>query len=148
MNNIAYSKYSVAGDSTVSTASSLKKESTTAKTYAGPQGKDQDVVVLLPQRKNRAPRLKHKLSVNSCVTEVNRIVHIKFIFHKTFEFDVNNIKVTIKLLQFILFTILRLNTTLLINLLRVCSASFLCYLLSLCVFLLRYITCYYNKVHE
>ncbi|EZA57925.1 Phospholipase D3 [Ooceraea biroi] len=65
VNNIAYSKYSVAGGSAVPTTSSSTKGPTTAKTYAGPQGKDQDVVVLLPHRKNRAPRLKHKLSTVS-----------------------------------------------------------------------------------
>jgi len=64
VNNIAYSKYSVAGGSAVPTTSSSTKGPTTAKTYAGPQGKDQDVVVLLPHRKNRTPRFKHKLSVS------------------------------------------------------------------------------------
>ncbi|KAH0953755.1 hypothetical protein HN011_008467 [Eciton burchellii] len=65
VNNIAYSKYSVAGGSAVPTTSSSTKGPTTAKTYAGPQGKDQDVVVLLPHRKNRTPRFKHKLSTVS-----------------------------------------------------------------------------------
>ncbi|XP_012528482.1 5'-3' exonuclease PLD3 [Monomorium pharaonis] len=74
VNNIAYSKYSTAGGSTAPTtsSSSTTKGATTAKAYPkyaeqynkGPN-KDQDVVVLLPHRKNRAPRLKHKLSTVS-----------------------------------------------------------------------------------
>jgi len=71
VNNIAYSKYSTAGGSAApTTTSSSMKEATAAKAYpkyAESRDKDQDVVVLLPQRKNRAPRLKHKLSVGSCV---------------------------------------------------------------------------------
>lgn len=66
VNNIAYSKYSTAGGSTAPTTSSSTKGATAAKAYpkyAEPRDKDQDVVVLLPHRKNRAPRLKHKLSV-------------------------------------------------------------------------------------
>ncbi|XP_077255467.1 5'-3' exonuclease PLD3 isoform X2 [Temnothorax americanus] len=68
VNNIAYSKYSTAGDSTAPTTSSSTKGATAAKPYpryAEPRDKDQDVVVLLPHRKNRAPRLKHKLSTVS-----------------------------------------------------------------------------------
>ncbi|CAL1688368.1 unnamed protein product [Lasius platythorax] len=67
VNNIAYSKYSTAG-STAPTTSSSTKGTTADKTYpkyAEPRDKDQDVVVLLPHRKNRAPRLKHKLSTVS-----------------------------------------------------------------------------------
>lgn len=72
VNNIAYSKYSTAGGTTTSTTSSSTKGATAAKAYPkyaeqynkGPN-KDQDVVVLLPHRKNRAPRLKHKLSTVS-----------------------------------------------------------------------------------
>lgn len=67
MNNIAYSKYSTAGGSTAPTTSSSTKGTTIDKTYpkyAESRDKDQDVVVLLPHRKNRAPRLKHKLSVS------------------------------------------------------------------------------------
>ncbi|EFN84877.1 Phospholipase D3 [Harpegnathos saltator] len=69
VNNIAYSKYSTAGGgSTVTATSSSTKGATTAKAYpkyAEPRDKDQDVVVLLPHRKNRTPRLKHKLSTVS-----------------------------------------------------------------------------------
>lgn len=68
VNNIAYSKYSTAGGSTAPTTSSSTKGTTVDKTYpkyAEPRDKDQDVVVLLPHRKNRAPRLKHKLSTVS-----------------------------------------------------------------------------------
>lgn len=66
VNNVAYSKYSTAGGPTAPATSSSTKETTATKVYAtaGPRDKDQDVVVLLPQRKNRAPRLKHKLSVS------------------------------------------------------------------------------------
>ncbi|KYM89583.1 Phospholipase D3 [Atta colombica] len=70
VNNIAYSKYSTAGGGTTvpTTSSSSTKGATVAKAYpkyAEPRNKDQDVVVLLPHRKNRAPRLKHKLSTVS-----------------------------------------------------------------------------------
>ncbi|KAL0100167.1 hypothetical protein PUN28_019537 [Cardiocondyla obscurior] len=71
VNNIAYSKYSTAGGSTApttSSSSSSTRSATAAKAYpkyAEPRDKDQDVVVLLPHRKNRAPRLKHKLSTVS-----------------------------------------------------------------------------------
>ncbi|EFN65992.1 Phospholipase D3 [Camponotus floridanus] len=68
VNNIAYSKYSMAGGSTTSTTSSSTKGTTSDKTYpkyAESRDKDQDVVVLLPHRKNRTPRLKHKLSTVS-----------------------------------------------------------------------------------
>ncbi|XP_070164828.1 5'-3' exonuclease PLD3 [Polyergus mexicanus] len=68
VNNIAYSKYSTAGGSTAPTTSLSTKGTTVDKTYpkyAEPRDKDQDVVVLLPHRKNRAPRLKHKLSTVS-----------------------------------------------------------------------------------
>lgn len=76
MNNIAYSKYSTAGGSTApTTSSSSAKGTTTAKAYpkyAEPRDKDQDVVVLLPHRKNRAPRLKHKLSVGPVIVALRR----------------------------------------------------------------------------
>lgn len=66
VNNIAYLKYSMAGDPTVPATSSSTKGATAAKAYpkyaAGPRPKDQEDV-LLPQHKNRKPRLKHKLSV-------------------------------------------------------------------------------------
>ncbi|GAB1866559.1 Phospholipase D3 [Camponotus japonicus] len=68
VNNIAYSKYSMAGGSTTPTTSSSTKGTTSDKTYpkyAESRDKDQDVVVLLPHRKNRTPRLKHKLSTVS-----------------------------------------------------------------------------------
>lgn len=65
VNNVAYSKYTTANSSIAPTTSSSTKEANVAKTY--PRRKDQDVVVLLPHRKNRAPRLKHKLSVSSNV---------------------------------------------------------------------------------
>ncbi|XP_011638332.1 phospholipase D3-like isoform X1 [Pogonomyrmex barbatus] len=68
VNNIAYSKYSTAGGSTAPTTSSSTKRATAAKAYpkyAEPRDKDQDVLVLLPHRKNRTPRLKHKLSTVS-----------------------------------------------------------------------------------
>lgn len=68
VNNIAYSKYSTAGGSTATSTSTATKGATTAKAYpkyAEPRDKDQDVVVLLPHRKNRTPRLKHKLSVRA-----------------------------------------------------------------------------------
>ncbi|KAL6427493.1 hypothetical protein ACFW04_008771 [Cataglyphis niger] len=68
VNNIAYSKYSMAGGSTAPTTSSSTKGTTIDKTYpkyTESRDKDQDVVVLLPHRKNRAPRLKHKLSTVS-----------------------------------------------------------------------------------
>ncbi|XP_012223859.1 5'-3' exonuclease PLD3-like [Linepithema humile] len=63
VNNVAYSKYSTTDSSVAPTTSSSTKEANAAKTF--PRGKDQDVVVLLPHRKNRAPRLKHKLSTVS-----------------------------------------------------------------------------------
>lgn len=68
VNNIAYSKYSMAGGSTTPTTSSSTKGTTSDKTYpkyAESRDKDQNVVVLLPHRKNRTPRLKHKLSTVS-----------------------------------------------------------------------------------
>lgn len=57
----------MAGGSTTPTTSSSTKGTTADKTYpkyAESRDKDQDVVVLLPHRKNRTPRLKHKLSVS------------------------------------------------------------------------------------
>ena len=70
--NIAYSKCSSDNDedSVRHAASSANKASATASTvksytkYRKEEGKDQDVVVLLPpRRKSRTPLVKHKLSV-------------------------------------------------------------------------------------
>lgn len=58
----------MAGGSATPTTSSSTKGTTADKTYpkyAESRDKDQDVVVLLPHRKNRTPRLKHKLSTVS-----------------------------------------------------------------------------------
>ncbi|XP_071861664.1 5'-3' exonuclease PLD3 isoform X2 [Bombus fervidus] len=68
--NIAYSKCSGNDEDSIRhTASSTSKPSTsTVKSYTKymkEQGKDQDVVVLLPRRKSRKPLVKHKLSTVS-----------------------------------------------------------------------------------
>lgn len=72
VNNIACSKYSTAGDSNTPTTSSSTK-GTTEKPYPAKytesRPKDQDVLVLLPNRKSRTPRLKHKLSVRNVTNE-------------------------------------------------------------------------------
>lgn len=68
--NIAYSKCSDNDEDSIRhTASSTSKANTsTVKSYTKymkEQGKDQDVVVLLPHRKSRTPLVKHKLSTVS-----------------------------------------------------------------------------------
>ncbi|XP_003393457.1 5'-3' exonuclease PLD3 isoform X1 [Bombus terrestris] len=68
--NIAYSKCSGNDEDSIRhTASSTSKATTsTVKSYTKymkEQGKDQDVVVLLPHRKSRTPLVKHKLSTVS-----------------------------------------------------------------------------------
>ncbi|KAI4504438.1 hypothetical protein M0802_000909 [Mischocyttarus mexicanus] len=67
--NVAYSKYSAAGGSTTLSTSSTSARGTSSgkpyPKYAEPQTKDQDVVVLLPHRKSRTPRVKQKLSTVS-----------------------------------------------------------------------------------
>lgn len=67
--NIAYSKcLNSDEDSTRLAASSTTKGTTTVKSYSKymkDQDKDQDIVVLLPHRKNRTPLIKHKLSTVS-----------------------------------------------------------------------------------
>lgn len=66
--NVAYSKYSTAGGSTALSTSSSVRGTSSGKPYpkyAEPRTKDQDVVVLLPHRKSRTPRIKHKLSTVS-----------------------------------------------------------------------------------
>ncbi|KAI4475234.1 hypothetical protein M0804_014428 [Polistes exclamans] len=64
--NVAYSKYSTAGGSTTLSTSTSVRGTSSGKPYpkyAEPRTKDQDVVVLLPHRKSRTPKIKHKLSV-------------------------------------------------------------------------------------
>nr|XP_050851450.1 5'-3' exonuclease PLD3-like isoform X4 [Vespula vulgaris] len=66
--NVAYSKYSTAGGSTALSTSTSVRGTSSGKPYpkyAEPRTKDQDVVVLLPHRKSRTPRIKHKLSTVS-----------------------------------------------------------------------------------
>ncbi|XP_066584799.1 5'-3' exonuclease PLD3-like isoform X2 [Prorops nasuta] len=66
--NVACSKYSTAGGSTTLSSSLSAKGTSTSKAYTKypePREKDQDVLVLLPPRKSRTPRIKHKLSTVS-----------------------------------------------------------------------------------
>ena len=77
--NVAYSKCSTGGGdpTSVATCSATRGTASTVKSYTKytkERSKDQDVVVLLPNRKNRAPIVKHKLSTVSenARLEVNR----------------------------------------------------------------------------
>lgn len=83
--NVAYSKYSSAGGSTTLASSSsgrgTSSNSKSFSTHVNPEGKDQDVVVLLPPRKNRTPRIRHKLSVRYRKTFIETfLVHLMLIF--------------------------------------------------------------------
>lgn len=65
--NVAYSKYSQEQPGPSTSTQSGTKTSSSPKSYENRSGtsvKDQDVVVLLPQRKTRTPRIKNKLSVS------------------------------------------------------------------------------------
>ncbi|XP_024936685.1 phospholipase D3 isoform X2 [Cephus cinctus] len=67
--NVAYSKYSNAERSTtLASSSSAASASSSSRPFSrdpGGQGKDQDVVVLLPHHKSRTPKIRHKLSTVS-----------------------------------------------------------------------------------
>ncbi|KAK0181173.1 hypothetical protein PV327_003479 [Microctonus hyperodae] len=100
--NVAYSKYTTSDDgnthgactSTSPPRSSSTATSSTSKSFttrANPTTpKDQDVVVLLPHRKSRTPRLKHKLSVrveSDCIKSFSIEIDAKFYRQRTCEME-------------------------------------------------------------
>lgn len=89
--NVAYSKYSPGGEasSSLSGSAAAGPASTSASGVymknvgTDPLLKDQDVVVLLPQRKSRTPRIRHKLAVSSrCIIPLDLLSDVYGKFSK------------------------------------------------------------------